>query len=280
MNIGEFARLGGVSARMLRHYDTIGLLTPSQVDPTTGRRFYQLGQLPILNRILALKTLGFSLAEIDGLVDGREDSDRVFEMLSAREIELQSQIRHEQHVLDRVKARLRLIEGESSMRAGIEIKQLGSQRLVALSAVAEDASREKTGPVVKALFDMVAQLMDRAQADRTAPVARYVPNPAKVGEVIVTAGYALPEGTIPGLEIETLPQIMVASVILRGPVKDLNSGYQNLARWADGGNHRSSLEAGCWRENFLEAVGEDESEWIIELQLELLRHPKQCPDIV
>ena len=33
LSIGEFARLGGVSPRMLRHYDELGLLTPERVDP-------------------------------------------------------------------------------------------------------------------------------------------------------------------------------------------------------------------------------------------------------
>ena len=36
LNIGEFARLGQVSPRMLRHYDEIGLLQPEQVDPATA----------------------------------------------------------------------------------------------------------------------------------------------------------------------------------------------------------------------------------------------------
>ena len=44
-SIGEFARHGRVSVRMLRHYDAIGLLRPACVDPATGYRFYQAGQL-------------------------------------------------------------------------------------------------------------------------------------------------------------------------------------------------------------------------------------------
>jgi hypothetical protein len=39
-SIGEFARLGGVSVRALRHYDEIGLLRPATVDPDTGYRGY------------------------------------------------------------------------------------------------------------------------------------------------------------------------------------------------------------------------------------------------
>jgi len=35
-SIGEFARLGGVSVRTLRHYDEIGLLRPATVDQATG----------------------------------------------------------------------------------------------------------------------------------------------------------------------------------------------------------------------------------------------------
>ena len=57
LSIGDFARLGLVSVRMLRHYDGIGLLEPARVDPVTGYRWYDAAQLPRLNRILALKDL-------------------------------------------------------------------------------------------------------------------------------------------------------------------------------------------------------------------------------
>ena len=56
--IGDFARHGRVSVRMLRHYDAIGLLRPAHVDPGTGYRYYRAGQLADLNRIVALKDLG------------------------------------------------------------------------------------------------------------------------------------------------------------------------------------------------------------------------------
>ncbi len=39
--IGDFARHGRVSVRMLRHYDAIGLLRPARVDPASGYRFYR-----------------------------------------------------------------------------------------------------------------------------------------------------------------------------------------------------------------------------------------------
>jgi len=45
------------------------LLKPSALDPDTGYRYYALDQLPRLNRILALKDLGFPLDEIAHLLD-------------------------------------------------------------------------------------------------------------------------------------------------------------------------------------------------------------------
>jgi hypothetical protein len=57
-SIGEFARLGGVSVRTLRHYDEIGLLRPATVDQDTGYRGYTADQLGQLNRVMALKELG------------------------------------------------------------------------------------------------------------------------------------------------------------------------------------------------------------------------------
>ncbi|MGE5131774.1 MAG: MerR family transcriptional regulator [Gemmatimonadota bacterium] len=53
-SIGEFARLGAVSIRTLRHHDEIGLLPPAEADPVTGYRSYSAEQLRQLNRIVAL----------------------------------------------------------------------------------------------------------------------------------------------------------------------------------------------------------------------------------
>src|SRR5215471_5373295 len=69
-SIGEFAHLGGVSVRTLRHYDEIGLLRPADVDPGTGYRAYSADQLGQLNRIVALKDLGLSLAQVRRLIAG------------------------------------------------------------------------------------------------------------------------------------------------------------------------------------------------------------------
>ena len=67
--IGDFARHGRVSVRMLRHYDATGLLRPARVDPASGYRFYEAGQLARLNRIIALKDLGFTLEQVRTMLD-------------------------------------------------------------------------------------------------------------------------------------------------------------------------------------------------------------------
>jgi DNA-binding transcriptional MerR regulator len=71
LRIGDFARLSQVSVVTLRHYDELGLFKPAEVDPLTGYRYYSAAQLPRLNRILALKDLGFTLDQIERvLADG------------------------------------------------------------------------------------------------------------------------------------------------------------------------------------------------------------------
>ena len=71
LKIGEFSKLAQVSVKTLRYYDELGLLRPDWVDRYTGYRYYSLQQLPRLNRLLALRELGFPLAQIERLL--RED---------------------------------------------------------------------------------------------------------------------------------------------------------------------------------------------------------------
>ena len=91
-SIGDFARSGRVSVRMLRHYDAIGLLRPAAVDPLTGYRFYAVEQLTRLNRVVALKDLGFTLDQVATIVDEEIDVDELRGMLRLRRAELREQI--------------------------------------------------------------------------------------------------------------------------------------------------------------------------------------------
>ncbi|MFE1902100.1 MerR family transcriptional regulator [Streptomyces gardneri] len=60
--IAEVARLSGVTARTLRHYDEIGLLPPAGIG-ANGHRYYEEHQLLRLQQILVLRALGVGLPE-------------------------------------------------------------------------------------------------------------------------------------------------------------------------------------------------------------------------
>jgi MerR family transcriptional regulator, thiopeptide resistance regulator len=72
-SIAEVARMSGVTARTLRHYDAIGLLTPAYVGPD-GRRFYETGELLRLQQILLLRELGLGLGDIAAAIGSEPDT--------------------------------------------------------------------------------------------------------------------------------------------------------------------------------------------------------------
>lgn len=75
--IGAFSNLSHVSARMLRHYDAIGLLRPAHMGAENGYRYYDEVQLSTLLQIELFKGFGFSLAEVGLLLPlSREEQAR------------------------------------------------------------------------------------------------------------------------------------------------------------------------------------------------------------
>src|SRR6185369_1536058 len=101
--IGDFSKIARVSGRLLRYYDSIGLLSPRRHDPATGYRYYAADQLAHLNKILALKELGLSLDQIGRLLDGNISSDEIRGMFILKKAELE-------HIVDEQTVRLRNVE--------------------------------------------------------------------------------------------------------------------------------------------------------------------------
>lgn len=75
MNIGEAARATGISQRMIRHYEKIGLI-PEPVRRDSGYRDYSVTDVGRLRFIANARDLGFSIGEIGELLALWSDEHR------------------------------------------------------------------------------------------------------------------------------------------------------------------------------------------------------------
>lgn len=220
-SIGEFARLGAISIRMLRHYDEIGLLTPARVDPVTGYRSYSIGQLRDLNRIVALRGLGFSLAETRRLLSGI-GADELRGMLLLRQAELRERIAADLSSLARVEARLRAIERENDMADDVVLKTAPAQRLLAVERPIPGFGPENIAPVLNPAYDELHAVVTAMGLDpdrvylscydtSDEPVTMFVgtPVPDEVTEAPEPAGLVL------------LPSAQVACCVRQGTTREV-----------------------------------------------------------
>jgi DNA-binding transcriptional MerR regulator len=268
-SIGDFARLGQVSVRMLRHYDALGLLLPAYVDGQTGYRSYDAAQLSRLNRIVALKDLGFTLQQVQSILDEKVSVDELRGMLRLRQAELQAQIGVDGARLAQVEARLRIIESEGAMPADdVQIKRIPAVRVAELTATAADFGPESITPVIGPLYDELYQTLSRVGVSPAGPcLAYYEPVGEGGGAVVVHA--AVPVNAEPGgqhgLTVVDLPEIeQAATIVHHGPMDNVLPTVQTLARWIDDNGYRS---VGFNREYYIDyGCGDDQAAWVTELQ--------------
>jgi DNA-binding transcriptional MerR regulator len=266
-SIGEFARHGRVSVRMLRHYDAIGLLRPACVDPASGYRFYQARQLSELNRIIALKDLGFTLQQVQAILEEQVSAAELRGMLKLRRAEIHAQIEAETTRLARVEARLLTIEDEARVPTdGVVIKHLAPVRVVELTGTAAGYEPESITPVIQPLYCDLWQRMASAGVSAAGPaIAYYEDTPTDHGSIVVHAAVPVVTEAVTGhdLSVTDLPEVPTAAAIIHhGSMDDVIATGQALAWWIDANGYQS---AGYAREVTLEWSADTE-QWVTELQ--------------
>lgn len=115
--IGEFSKLCQLSVKTLRYYAEINLLKPEFQDHFTGYRYYSAKQLPEVERIQALKELGFSLEEI------REAAEDSLSVIENREQNIHRQIYELRQQLRRLEASKELWIKEDMPMFHVRIKE-------------------------------------------------------------------------------------------------------------------------------------------------------------
>jgi DNA-binding transcriptional MerR regulator/predicted transcriptional regulator YdeE len=259
MRIGDFARLGQVSVRMLRHYDSIGLLHPARVDEFTGHRTYTAAQIAGLHRIVALKELGLSLEEIGEVLDDCTPKEFTA-MLQRRRAELEDTVQVAQQRLAAVQYRLHLLEQEHTMAThDFVTKQAGPMRIAGTTATFDSVPLDtsQVGP----LFASAAQQVAASGGTPALGVGIYDADDAGIR---LTAGYETTSERIDGLEIIDLPATTVVSTMHLGAMSGIGASWEALARWCEDNGHEF---AGPCRELYHKVTDNPaQDDWVTELQ--------------
>jgi DNA-binding transcriptional MerR regulator len=267
LNIGQFARLGQVSPRMLRHYDEIGLLRPARVDRANGYRLYGAHQLGRLHRLLALRDLGFTLEQIRNVLDEDLPTEQVRGMLRMRRAQIEQDVAEHQARLRRVEAHLRALEGTSTVKpSDFVIKQTQPLRIAETTSAAPSFGPENIAPVFDRKLPEIGAHLHDAGVQPGITVA-YYEWPADDGSIVVHLGFDIADQRIPETEairVVELPVTTVASAVLQGPIDGIVPLYEGLVRWIEQTGH--SL-AGLSRELYHEWHAADPALNVTELQM-------------
>ena len=99
LRVGELARRCGISVRALHHYDEIGLLRPT-FRTESGHRLYGAEELRRLQRILSLRQLGFSLDDVQSLLE--QPGFALRDVIERHRADLEARIAREQRLVQRL----------------------------------------------------------------------------------------------------------------------------------------------------------------------------------
>ena len=83
-SVSETAKIVGMTAEALRHYDRIGLVKPGKVDEWTGYRYYSQQEIVRLDTVKTLRSMDMSLSEIKRILS-YDDFGKIVDALKQAE---------------------------------------------------------------------------------------------------------------------------------------------------------------------------------------------------
>ncbi len=267
--IGEFSKLTQVSIRMLRYYDENNLLKPAKTDPFTGYRLYSVEQIPQLQKIVFLRDIGYTVAEI-AIALKNWSGDSMADQLKNKQIEVRRELAEQQQKLRRIETALDSIKNKGTeIRYNFTIKQIPSYPVISLRRVIPNYFCEEL------LWQELTALINEQSS--TLPLtercfAVYHDNEYKEADVDVEVCVVIAReaDVVEPLRFRITESVeMMASTMVYGPYENIATAYCALAYWLTEhagykmkGINRQICHRGPWNE-------ENPAYYLTEIQIEL-----------
>ena len=233
LRIGDFARLGGVTVRALRHYEAEGLLAPAEVHPVTGYCSYRFDQLASLDRILAMRDLGFPLSDIRPLLSAEAGLGELLERVRRQKARLAAEVERQTTRLRRIGALERAVTAVGSSaegspaEIGVRVRPIADVRALTLRA----RVRSQGAPIT-ALFEEAEARAARGRADQSPFLIFHGPHDVEACVPVRPAARAAGVRIVRGTPL-------AASITYSGSYAQTRSLHARMVRWLE----RSGLRA-------------------------------------
>ena len=259
LGIGDFSRMTHLSVKALRHYHDVGLLTPAEIDPVSGYRFYEPSQVPVAQVIRRFRDLGMPLEEIGHMLQAPDAGTRN-QVIVAHMQRMEAQLAATQSVV----ASLRSLLAGPPGPVAVEHRPVGAVRALAIREPVPMAGLDPW-------WDGAFRELDAAVAAAAVPPAgpRAALYPAEffqleAGEItayVPVTGEVRPAGRAAMVDI---PAAELAVAVHKGAMADLDQTYGALGTYVA---RRGIGAGGPIREHYLVTAldTDDESRHLTEV---------------
>ena len=228
VTIGEFSRLSHLTAKALRHYHDVGLLTPAQVDPT-GYRRYCVGQVQQAQLVRRLRLLEMPVPDIKAVLAAEDES--------ARDAAIAQHLQRMEDALGRtsqVVASLRALLRPPGSPIEVEYRTVAATSVIGIRA---QVRRTDVGEWCGTSFPIIGAAVAGTGTDPSGPSGATYDAAffeQDIGEVLVFVPVAGPMPEFPAdsgsgkIESMTLPAGRFAVAVHAGGYDDIDRSYGRL----------------------------------------------------
>ncbi|HZM78940.1 MAG TPA: MerR family transcriptional regulator [Candidatus Limnocylindrales bacterium] len=233
LSIGDFSRMTHLSVKALRHYHEVGLLAPAEVDPSSGYRWYEPGQVRLAHVIRRLRDLGMPLEQIREVLaaPGVEARNR---LLAAHTERMEAELAAAQAIV----AGLRSLLDGPAPAVEVTHRRVGPQLALAIT---ERVRVEELDAWWEAAFGELDAVLSKADTMAAGPrAALYSADFFELGEgeVMALRPVAAPAGADDRVRVAEIPAAELAIAVHHGGFGDIDLTYGLL------GTHVGEREIG------------------------------------
>ena len=265
LKIGDFSKINRITIKTLRLYDELNLLNPKYVDKMTGYRYYEPSQLPRIQKIIALKQIGFSLADISSLLVDDVELPILLDRLNNKKSEISKTVELEKNKLQQLVSYIEALKKEPKMTYDVVIKDLPAVTVASMRKVIANYGEYNE------FYPQMGKMMEEQKLECAQPYYCFTiyhdgeykekDIDVEICESIVKAGVDKD-----GMTFKQIPAVPQAVCIFhKGPYTNLGKAYGFLMKWVEDNGYeivdhiRESYHDGVWNKD-------DPADYLTELQ--------------